>query len=156
MSFEGGIINIEIDNKTLESLADWKSAKGAYEKADNSSPSWVWDEFDNLSYTKPTTTSLDIVVLNHGSTTPQERDKLVDDVDKAGFRALDFSELVALGIIKPELNKRSEYLITYKKYALDGISRAPYLDGDGDRRGLFAGRCGVDWLDRNRFLFVRK
>ncbi len=155
-SFEGGIIALEIDKKTLEALKTWDKAKDAYEKADNASPSWVWDELDNIPYTPPTSSSYGVLVLNHGETTPQERDKLVEDLDKKGFRPLEFSELVALGIMKPEYNKRNEILNTYKKYSLGGSSRAPYLLWGGGERRSDAYGVSNDWNGRPRFVFVRK
>ena len=158
MSFEGGIVSFEIDKKTEESLATWKGAKEAYEQADNNSPYRVWDGLDDIEkqYTKLTVSSLDVIVFKHGETTSTQRNKLVEDMDKAGYRTLDFSELVALGIIKPELNKRNGYTTTLKEYRLDGTSRAPYLDWDGVERRLFAIDVRGDWRDRGRFVFVRK
>ena len=155
-SFEGGIIALEIDKKTLESLKTWDKAKDAYEKADNASPSWVWPELDNIQYTAPTSSSLGVLVLNHGETTPQQRDKLVEDLDKKGFRPLEFSELVALGIMKPEYNKRNEILNTYKKYSLVGYSLAPFLNWGGGRRYLDALVVSNVWDERFRCVFVRK
>lgn len=155
-SFEGGIIALEIDKKTLESLKTWDKAKDAYKKADNASPSWIWDELDNIPYTPPTSSSYGVLVLNHGETTPAQRDKLVADLDKKGFRPLEFSELVALGIMKPEYNKRNEILNTYKKYSLGGDSQAPFLDWGGGERVLSAGGVSGGWVERGRFVFVRK
>ena len=155
-SFEGGIIALEIDKKTLEALKTWDKAKDAYKKADNASPSWIWDELDNIPYTAPTSSSYGVLVLNHGETTPAQRDKLVADLDKKGFRPLEFSELVALGIMKPEYNKRNEILNTYKKYSLDGYSQSPYLIWDGDKRSLLAYDVSYDWDVHRRFVFVRK
>ena len=155
-SFEGGVIALEIDTNTQEALKTWDKVKDAYEKADNASPSWVWDELDNIPYTPPTSSSLGVIVLNHGETTPQERDKLVEDLDKKGFRPLEFSELVALGIMKPEYNKRNEVLNTYKKYSLVGVSQAPFLCWNGGNRRLDARDVSNDWYELSRFVFVRK
>jgi hypothetical protein len=155
-SFEGGIISLEIDRNTEEALQAWSSAKDAYTNADSASSSWIWSELDNISYIAPTSHHLDILVLNHGETSPEERDTLVEDLDKKGFRPLEFSELVALGIIKPEYNKRNEILNTYKKYSLDGDLLAPYLRWVGGRRGLSAGDVSGGWVEPYRFVFVRK
>ena len=156
MSFEGGIVNIEIDTNTQESLKTWKGAQVAYQSTDNKSPSWIWGGLDDVPYIPPQDSSLDIIVLNHGRTDPQERDKLVDDMDKAGYRPLEFSELVALGIIKPELNKRNEILNTYKKYSLVGGVQVPYLSWGGDERWLVVSGVSGGWGGGYRFLFVRK
>ena len=99
---------------------------------------------------------LDALVLNHKGTKPQERDKLVEDMDKAGYRPLEFPELIALGILKPEYNKRNEILNTYKKYTLGGELLVPFLNWSGGLRRLYASRCDDVWLGRYRFLFVRK
>ena len=155
-SFEGGIIALEIDTNTQEALKTWNKAKDAYKGADNASPSWIWDELDNIPYTPPTSSSYSVLVLNHGETTPQERDKLVEDLDKKGFRPLEFSELVALGIMKPEYNKRNEVLNTYKKYSLDGDSQAPCLRWRGSSRRLSAGGVSGGWDEHDRFVCVRK
>lgn len=156
-NIESGIISLEIDNKTLENLKDWSSAKQAYKEADGSSPSYIWDEWDNITYEKPKNIHLDIVVLNHGETKPKERDKLVKDMDKIGYRPLEFSELVALGIIKPELNKiDNNYLVTYKKFSLDCDSHVPVLSWGGDRRRLVRSGSSFGWHDGSRALFARK
>jgi hypothetical protein len=156
MSFEGGIVALKIDQKTLEALRTWNTAKVAYQNTDNQSPSWIWDKLDTIPYTAPKRANLDILVLNHGKTTPQERDKLVEDLDTQGFRPLEFSELVALGILKPEYNKRNEVLNTYKKYSLGGGARVPYLSWGGEMRMLGAGWAVGEWIDGLRFLFVRR
>lgn len=155
-SFEGGIINLEIDQNLVESLSTWDKAQKAYKGADGASPSWIWEELKGIPYTKPEVSNLDVLVLNHKGTKPQERDKLVSDMEKAGYRPLEFSELIALGIIKPEYNKRNEILNTYKKYTLGGGLQVPFLRWSGDERELNADRCGSEWSGHVRFLFVRK
>jgi hypothetical protein len=156
LSFEGGIVHIEINKDIQESLATWNKAKKAYTNTDNKSPSYIWDKLDNIPYIKPITTSLDIIVLNHSKTTQEERDRLVTDMDKVGYRPLEFSELVALGIIKPELNKRNKYLNTYRKYSLGGFVQSPSLRWVADKRGLGASGVSSGWDEHDRFLFVRK
>jgi hypothetical protein len=156
MSFEGGIISLEIDKVTQESLRTWNTAKVAYENADNKSPSLIWGGLNNIPYLPPHGSSLAVIVLNNGATTSKERDKLVEDMDKAGYRPLEFSELVALGIIKPEHNKRSKVLNTYKKYSLDGRALVPCLSWRGGERVLDANWSDSGWVGGNRFLFVRK
>ena len=155
-SFEGGIIHLELDAAILEKLTTWDKAKEAYTQADNGSSSYINPNFNDSHFTSVTSPSLSILVLNHGVTQPQERDKLVDDMDKAGYRPLTLSELMALGIIKPELNKRNEVLNTYKKYSLVGGLHAPYLYWSGGERDLNAFDVSSEWFDRDRFLFVRK
>ncbi len=155
-SFEKGVISFDIDAVLQSKLKDITTALESYKSADKSSPSWSWYELKNIQYSPPNISSLDVLVLNHGKTTQQERDKLVEDMDKAGYRPLIFSELVALSIAKPELNKRNEILNTYQEYMLDGSLQAPYLDWNGVRRFLSADVVSGGWDDRYRFLFVRK
>ena len=155
-SFEGGIVSLEIDQNLVESLSTWDKAQKAYKSADGGTPSWIWGELKGIPYTKLDVSHLDVLVLNHKGTKPQERDKLVEDMDKAGYRPLEFPELIALGILKPEYNKRNEILNTYKKYTLDGRLHVPCLFWSGDKRRLSASRCGNEWDERYRFLFVRK
>jgi hypothetical protein len=156
VAIEGGIVPIELTSETLESLRTYETAIKAYENTDGGSPSWVWEELKDIQWTPPNHTSLAIHILDHGSTTPVERDQLVLDMDKVGYRVLTFSELVALGIIKPELNKRDEMLNTHEKHTLRGDSQVPYLYWNGDKRNLNALHTDGDWSERRRFLFVRK
>ncbi len=154
-SFEGGIIHLEIDKELQEKLKDWEGAKKAYQEADNNYAK-IFTELDKIPYTAPINTNLDVLVLNPGLTTPEKRDKLVEDMDKIGYRPLEFSELVTLGIIKPEHNKRNEALNIYKKYFLGDFPTAPFLRWDGVNRSLYVNSCAVNWGGWNRFLFVRK
>jgi hypothetical protein len=134
MSFEGGFIGLEITKNLADTLSTWNGIQKAYQDADYGSPSYVWDELDGIPYTPLHVANRDILVLNHKRTTPQERDTLVENMNKIGYRPLTFLELVALGITKPEYNKRNEILNTYKKFSLVGELRVPYLDWDGDKR----------------------
>jgi len=156
VAIEGGIVKLNIDQKTLESLRTYETAIAAYKAADGGSPSYIYDSLKNIPWTEPSSETLNVHILNHDTTTPQERDKMVADMDRAGYRALTFSELVALGIIRPDLNKRNEILNTYEKHILGGVSRVPYLSWDGDERRLSARHSGSDWREHVRFLFVRK
>ena len=158
MSVQGGKVHLEIDPVTMGKLNNYGNAIKAFEETDNGSKSSVWSTLKDIHWTEPKNPNLDFVVVNHGETTTEERDKLVEDMDKLGYRVPEFSELVALGIIKPELNKiPNKYFNAYKKYSLGGDLLSPcfYLRGDGDR-GLSAGGVSVGWDDGSRFLFVRK
>ncbi len=155
LSFEGGSISLEITPTVQEQLKDWNTARKAYEDAD-STPTWIYDELKNIPWAPPANTSLDVLVLSQGETTPQQRDTLVAHMDAAGYRPLTFSELVALGISRPDLNKRNEILNTYEKHTLGGVSLAPFLYWRGVGRRLDAGWVDVEWDELGRFLFVRK
>jgi hypothetical protein len=156
VAIEGGIVPLELTQDNLESLQNYETAIKAYEKADGGSPSWVWEPLQNIPWTPPNRRSLAVHILDHGRTNEAERDQLVADMDNAGYRVLTFSELVALGVSKPELNKRDEILNTYEKHTLHGGSRVPYLYWDGGGRRLRALHADADWGAHYRFLFVRK
>ena len=156
MSFEGGTISLEITPMLREQLKDWNTVKATYEAADNSSPSRIFPELNDIPWKQPNATSLDVLVLNHGQTILKDPDTLVTQMDAAGYRPLTLPELMALGITRPEFNKRSERLITYEKHTLEGDLRTPCLDFDNGKRNLHAHGVNYDWRIRYRFLFVRK
>ena len=155
VAIEGGVVTFEIDPKTLESLRTYKSAIAAYTEADGT-PVYIYDALEKIPWTIPRANTLAVHILNHGRTTPPEREKMVADMDRAGYRVLTFSELVALGISRPDLNKRDEVLNTYEEYTLLGVSRALLLCWLGVQRCLDAVGVRGGWDERGRFLFVRK
>ena len=155
MSFEGGIVTIDISE---EKLKDTKTVLQSYKEADSSSPSWVWDEWINAPYTKPKL-PLETIILsyNKDTNTRESSDKIVSDMNRLGLRPATLEELIALGVIKPEFNKRSgSYLVELTKYSLDGGSYVPCVDWGGDERDLVGYEWGGRWIDRNRFVCVRK
>ena len=155
VAIEGGIMTLSIDQKTMESLRTYESALAAYKEADGT-PVYIYDSLKNIPWATPRSNTLDVHILDHGRTTPQQRDQMIADMDRAGYRPLTFSELVALGIVRPDLNKRNEVLNTYEKHTLSGDSQAPCLDWGGGRRFLSASDVRGVWSERVRFLFVRK
>jgi len=155
-TIEGGVVSLEIDQKTMEALHSYDTAIQAYKDTDGGSAPWVYEELKNIPWTQPTTASLDVLILNHGETTSTERDTMVEDMDKAGYRPLTFPEFMALGIIRPDLNKRNETFNTYEKYTLGGRLRVPNFSLDVGVRGLSAVVVSFDWYAHYRFLFVRK
>jgi hypothetical protein len=156
VSIEGGIVTLDLDQETLASLSTYETAIEAYQAADGGAPSWVYESLKGIPWTPPSSASLDVHILDHGRTTTAQRDQLVADMDKAGYRPLTFAELVALGITRPDLNKRNEVFNTYEKHTLVGDSHVPCLYWDGDERNLFANHVSGDWSERDRFVFVRK
>lgn len=160
-SIEGGQIHLEIDQTTMENLKDYDSANKAFEEADNGSKSDIGGELKGILLTQPQNPNINFIVINHGKTTEQERNKLVEDMDKLGCRVPEFSELVALGIIKPYLNKIPDRcFVSLRKYSLvDGLRTTYfYMRGDGSR-SLDADVDDVlsdEAVDGSRFLFVRK
>ena len=155
MSFEGGIVTIDIPE---EKLKDTKTALQSYEGADNKSPSWAWPEWINAPYTKPKL-PLETIILsyNKDTNTRVSSDKIVVDMDKLNLRPATLEEMIVLGIVKPEFNKRSgTYLVGLTKYALGGGSHVPVLYWRGDGRQLGRNRWANEWPDWNRFVCVRK
>lgn len=155
VSIEGGIVSLDLKPETIQALDSYQTARRAYETAD-STPSYVYSSLENIPWQKLESISLQVLIIEHGHTTPEQRDTFVADMDNAGYRPLTFSELVALGIERPDLNKRYEVLHTYDKHMIDGAWRAPFLIWDGDERCLSASHVDVDWSAHFRFLFVRK
>ena len=152
----GGIVPLEINPKTLELLRTYESAVAAYKAADGGSSSWVWDGLKKIPWGQPEFNYLDVHIMNYGGTNSRQREQMVADMDKAGYRPLTFVELVALGIVRPDLNKRDEIINTYEIPQLGGGPLVPFLLWRGGGRGLSAGRAGGGWDEHNRFLFVRK
>ena len=65
--------------------------------------------------------------------------------------------MIALGIVKPEFNKRGDiYLVGLTKYALGGDSRVPNLDWYGGERLLGGVGWGGGWDGDCRFVCVSK
>ena len=155
VAIDAGIVSLDLKPETVKALESYQTAKQAYEIAD-STLTYIYSTLENISWQTPESTSFQVLILEHGRTTSEQRDKLVDDMDKAGYRTLTFSELVALGIERPDLNKRDEILYTYEKHMLDGRWLAPYLRWLGVKRYLSAGGVSSDWGARDRSLFVRK
>jgi hypothetical protein len=133
MSFEGGLVNIKIDK---EKLKDIGTALQSYKEADNSSPSWTWEEWNNLKSEDFITpeSKLDVVVLsyNEDPKTRKSSDKIVADMGKLNLRPATIAELISLGIVKPEFNKvGSRYLVGLgTKAQLVGDLQVPILNWD--------------------------
>ncbi len=155
MSFEGGIVTIDIDETKLQ---DTKTALQSYKEADNSSLSYVWNEWINAPYTKPKL-PLEALILSYNKDTNirESSDKIVADMNKLNLRPATLEEMIALGIVKPEFNKRSgTYLVGLTKYSLGGDSYVPGLNWNGDERELGRDGWALGWDDRSRFVCVRK
>ncbi|HMO78500.1 MAG TPA: AAA family ATPase [Candidatus Paceibacterota bacterium] len=154
-TIEGGLISFTITPEVQKALQSYSTAKEAYNKADGI-PTFIVSDLRGMPWKQLTSNNLNVLVLNHGQTTPTERDQMVTHMDTLGYRPLTLSELMALGIMRPDLNKRVEILNTYDIHVLDGIRHAPCLYWDGSRRLLDANDVSDVCGDRSRFLFVRK
>lgn len=157
--FEGGVVHIALTPELQKKLKYSNSALQAFEEAGNYIHPDCYDKLQNITYT-PLHSSFDVVVLNHGQTTQAQREKLVSDMRKAGYSPLSLSQLIALGIVKPELieqgEREDEVLNTCKEYELGDVSYTPVLFYDGNQRFLSLSEVDgrIDsWSDRNRFLF---
>lgn len=156
ISFEGGIVAVDIP---LEKVKDLPTALQSYKEADNASPSWVWGGWENAKETPSTSPSFQAVILSYNGdeNTQRSSDKIIEDVNKLGLRPATLEEMIALGIAKPEHNKRTDvYLISLTLYSLGGVLCAPSLLWGGGRRSLLASDVSSEWTGGYRFLFVRK
>ena len=154
-AIEGGVITIEISPELIEALQTWETAKAAYKEADGGSASVTGSSLDEYPWQPPTTTTLETLIVNHGETTPAERDTLVAAMDQAGYRPLTLAELTALTITKPDLDRREEYFNTYELTSV-GVEQSPFFNWDGAARRLGAFEVSAVWDGRSRFLFVSK
>ena len=155
LSFEGGIVSVDIDEAKLK---DIKTALQSHKEADNNSDSWAWLEWINAPYTKPKL-PLEAIILSYNKDTKvrESSDRIVEDMDRLNLRPATLEEMIALGIVKPEFNKRGDiYLVGLTKYALGGVSRVPSLLWSGVRRRLGGDRWGVGWGGSFRFVCVSK
>lgn len=155
MSFEGGIISIDIPH---EKVQDLPTALQSYKEADNGTPSYIWGEWKNEKETPITSPNFETVILsyNNDPKIQESSDKIVEDMDRLGLRPATLEEMIALGIAKPEHNKRNgTYLVGLTPYSLGGGSCVPFLFRNGGRRRLDGNGWG-DWNSLNRFVCVRK
>lgn len=158
MSFEGGIVSVTLDT---EKLKDRDTAFQSYENADSHSPSWIWSEWRKMkSYQAPETLPLEAIILSYNNDPKirQSSDAIVADMEKMNLRPATIAELIALGIIKPGFNKRSDvYLVGLgTQESLGGNSYVPVLSWGGDKRDLSRNRWSGEWNEHSRFVCVRK
>lgn len=160
MSFEGGIISVEISQKLREQLKDWKTAQNAYTEIDIA-PASISNKLKQIQWQPPTTESLNILVVNPQPnsrlTFSHRRNVLVSEMDKMGYRPLMLSELTALGIAKPHLTKYDGLLASYEKHGLFNKIWVPFIVWDrNNKRYLETLEETVEWDDSYRLLFIRK
>jgi hypothetical protein len=154
--FGGGIVTLTIEEERMKDLA---TLIQAYEEADNNSPASLWKEWRNLkTYTKPKI-PLEAYILSYNND-PQMRkssDKILEDLGRIGLRPATLEELILLGIVHPEFNKRDDKsLLGLTKYEVSGGSYVPTLSWDGGKRYVRRNWWDGEWLDRVRFVCVRK
>lgn len=156
-NIENGIINLSIDQADLEYLQSMDKALEEFKKAD-STPTYISNYFEGLPWEMIENKTLNTVIINHGKTTPSQRDKMIEDMDKLGYRPLTASELTALAIKRVDLFEKYKKLVfnSYKKYQIGSDLRAPCFGWRDGRRELHAPGVGILWLDVFRFVFVRK
>jgi hypothetical protein len=154
--FGGGIVTLTIEEERMKDLA---TLIQAYEEADNNSPASLWKEWRNLkTYTKPKI-PLEAYILSYNND-PQMRkssDKILEDLGRIGLCPATLEELILLGIVHPEFNKRDDKsLLGLTKYEVSGGSYVPTLSWDGGKRYVRRNWWDGEWLDRVRFVCVRK
>ncbi len=158
-NIEGGVINLTLSPEILKALQSYDTAIEAYTKIPRTTEEvndpFVYYELKNLPWNPLTYPNLEVLILNHGETKEIDRDLFVIDMKALGYRPLHFSELVALALAKPDLNRRNEYFNTYEKYILGDAWQAPFFGGSNLRRYLNAILVDVDWGHHIRSLFVR-
>jgi len=81
----------------------------------------------------------------------------ISEMNKAGYRPATLMELLALGILFPELQRQFSIVALGSVWRLASDYRCvPYLHVHGSERGLSLDWFGRDWSARYRFLGVRK
>ena len=159
-TIESGVFTFTIDAKTEKALTEPKSARTAYEQADGGSVPSVWSGYFDATvnpWEPLTENTFETCIINHGKTTPAERATLVTHMDTLGYRIPTRTELLALAIIRADLNKLPDiYFNTLKEYTLDGTANAPGFRLDVGARRLSASVVSLDWSEHRRFVFVRK
>ena len=82
---------------------------------------------------------------------------VISEMDKGGYRPATLMELLALGILFPELQRQFSIVALGSVWRLASDYRCvPYLHVHGSERGLSLDWFGRDWSARYRFLGVRK
>jgi hypothetical protein len=154
--YDGGIVTLTIEE---EKLKDLPTLIQVYEEADNNSPASLWEGWRKLkSYAKPTT-PLEAYILSYENdrTTRKSSDKILEDLDKIGLRPATLEEMMLLGIVHPEFNKRRDrYLVGLTKYQVVGVARVPFLRWNGDLREVLRYWWDGEWDGGSRFVCVRK
>ncbi len=158
MSFEGGIVDVEIER---EKLKDLSTALTAYEDADDHSPSWIWEEWRKMkTYEAPQQQQFEAVILSYNAdeATRQSSDAIVADMERMGLRPATIAELIALGITHPECNKQKDvYLVGLgTKESLGGFLHVPLLVFADGERFLNRDWWSDGWGGFFRFVCVRK
>lgn len=163
MEVFGGIANCSFDR---ENVKDGTIAFKSFEEADNGTPSYIWNEWNNVDFAIPEGDSFETLVLSYNSdpNIRQSSEKILEDMDKLGLRPLTLEEMTIAGITHPEFTKTSpeftktsvKYFVGLTPYSLAGSSFVPGLYWSGGLRYLSSNRFG-DGLDGHyRFLCARK
>ncbi|MEI6836065.1 MAG: hypothetical protein WCK59_04490 [Candidatus Falkowbacteria bacterium] len=81
----------------------------------------------------------------------------ISEMDKGGYHPATLMELLALGILFPELQRQFPIVALGSVWRdADSYRFVSYLDVNGSKRELDLGWFDVDWLALCRFLGVRK
>ncbi len=147
-SFEGKPIhNLELKDLTKdEALKAYKESGGS---------TWIWDKLEEkMPYTTPSPKNLEVAIISFGENISSE--DAIEKMDKQGFRAMTYEEIIQFAIANPEYQKKNTLVALGSKHVLGGSVRVPVVRWNGDDRDLGAGAWAIGWIDEYRFLFVRK
>ncbi len=162
-SFEGGVIQVNIEPEILQDLQSYRKAINRYEQTLPST--WVYNRLKNVLWKSPVSENFDVLVLDHGNTTWEEREAFVSLMDKLGYRPLSLSELVAFSLLNPKFGKEGQHFVTYEMHEMDdvfdkdyeGDIRVPYIEFDHSTHILSAAdEVGEEWDENYHFLFTQK
>ncbi len=155
MSFLGGIVHARVSK---EYLKDRETAFEKFKGADTT-PEYIWAEWAKVSFKTPEKTGVDFVTFsyNQDMQTRGSSEKIVADMEKLGYRAPTFEEMILAGIAEPKFTKVSnKYFVGLTKYQVGGGVCVPLLYRLGGERALGRIGWGNEWDSRGRFLVVRK
>ncbi len=159
-NIEGGIISFTVSPEHLTALQSYDTAIKAYRAIPRASATEgvasVSSDLEHFPWHPITNSNLETVILNHGRTNKADRNLLVQHMETLGYRPPHLSELVALSLARPDLNRRNEWLITYEKHEVGrGVLWVPRLYWFDSERGLGVFLVDGRWDERSRFVFVR-
>ncbi len=158
--FEGGVVPVTTSLELREALKDFSSAKMAYASADNGSLSNMAPGLNKMPLLPLDSFNFNTIILSHSkeSSLQMTLEDTLTDIDNLDLRPATFAELIALAIVKPEFNKRSEYLIALGTTAAvkEDVLYFPILGWDGRTRLLTWGQWTGGWSSRRRLVCVPK
>ncbi len=160
-NIEGGIFTIPLTSVILKSIRTYSTATEAYEgvtrSPDEVEKPTIEPKLAEFPWNPIAKYKLEVLVLEYGNVAPDDREQLMIDMKKLGYRPLHLSELFALALSKPDLNRRDESFMTYEKCSVKTLTfpMAPILIWSGSKRIVTVTQADGVWLSADRLLFVR-